>query len=102
MEGSPLGDRLTRYVSATAKAREVPKEPPIIPGEILGSISEKISIEDAPFLPHLARVRVEWLESELPALQLNLVLKKLQKELPIHFLSPFLLQEKVQTKIKLM
>ena len=64
MEGSPFGDRLTRYVSATAKAREVPNEPPIIPGEILGSISEKISIEDAPFLPHLARVRVEWLDAE--------------------------------------
>ena len=64
MEGSPFGDRLTRYVSATAKAREVPNEPPIIPGKILCSISEKISIEDAPFLPHLARVRVEWLDAE--------------------------------------
>ena len=64
MEGSAFGDRLTRYVSATAKAREVPKEPPIISREILESISEKISVEDAPFLPHLSRVRVEWLDAE--------------------------------------
>jgi predicted Zn-ribbon and HTH transcriptional regulator len=64
MEGSAFGDRLTRYVSATAKARDVPNTPPVIPEGILKSISEKASIEDAPFLHHLARVRVEWLEAE--------------------------------------
>ena len=64
MEGSAFGDRLTRYVSATAKAREVPNEPPVIPEGILELISEKVPVNDAPFLPHLARVRVKWLESE--------------------------------------
>ena len=64
MEGSPFEDRLTRYVSATARARKIPNGPPIIPERILELISEKVSVKDAPFLPHLARVRVEWLESE--------------------------------------
>ena len=64
MEGNAFGDRLTRYVSATAKARTIPTTSPEIPEGMLESISSIVSIQEAPFLPHLARVRVEWLESE--------------------------------------
>ena len=64
MDGGAFGDRLTRYVSATARARSIPSEPPTIPEGLLELIAEKTSIDVAPFLPHLARVRVEWLGIE--------------------------------------
>lgn len=64
MAGGDFGDRLTRYVSATAKARTIPNNPPQIPDGILESIAEKVTPEMAPFVTHLARVRVEWLGTE--------------------------------------
>ena len=64
MAGGDFGDRLTRYVSATAKARTAPSTAPEIPEGMLDSISSIVSSEEAPFLSHLARVRVEWLEME--------------------------------------
>ena len=64
MAGSAFGDRLTRYVSATAKARTVPSTAPEIPEGMLETIAEIVSPDDAPFLAHLARVRVEWLGVE--------------------------------------
>lgn len=64
MAGGDFGDRLTRYVSATAKARTAPSTAPEIPEGMLDSISSIVSSEEAPFLPHLARVRVEWLDVE--------------------------------------
>ncbi len=64
MEGDADGGRLTRYVSAIARAKAIPSKPPEIPEELLDLIAEKVSIEMAPFLPHLARVRVEWLGVE--------------------------------------
>ena len=64
MAGSAFGDRLTRYVSATAKASTVPSTAPEIPEGMLETIAEIVSPDDAPFLAHLARVRVEWLGVE--------------------------------------
>ena len=64
MGGGALGDRLTRYVTVTARATKVPSKPPVVPEGMLESITEKISVEEAPFLLHLARVRVEWLGLE--------------------------------------
>ncbi len=64
MAGRNLRGRSTRYVSATAKATDIPSTPPVIPEGMLESIISKLDVEDAPFLPHLSRVRVEWLESE--------------------------------------
>jgi predicted Zn-ribbon and HTH transcriptional regulator len=64
MAGSTFGDRLTRYVSATATARTVPDTAPEIPEGMLETISTIVSPDEAPFLSHLARVRVEWLEME--------------------------------------
>ena len=64
MADSAFGDRLTRYVSATAKARTVPSTAPEIPEGMLETIAEIVSTDDAPFLAHLARVRVEWLGVE--------------------------------------
>ena len=64
MAGGDFGDQLTRYVSATAKARTAPSTAPEIPEGMLDSISSIVSSEEAPFLSHLARVRVEWLEME--------------------------------------
>lgn len=64
MAGSAFGDQLTRYVSATATARTVPDTAPEIPEGMLETISTIVSADEAPFLSHLARVRVEWLEME--------------------------------------
>ena len=64
MAGSTFGDRLTRYVSATATAKTVPDTAPEIPEGMLETISTIVSPDEAPFLSHLARVRVEWLEME--------------------------------------
>ena len=61
MTGRPKGDRLTRYVSASVKARSMPSQPPLIPEGLLESIEETLDVEEAPFKSHLARVRVEWL-----------------------------------------
>ncbi len=64
MAGNDFGGRLRRYVTAIAKARTTPSEPPQIPDGLLESIAEKITQKEAPFITHLARVRVEWLERE--------------------------------------
>ena len=64
MAGNDFGDRLTRYVSATAKARTVPDTDPEIPEGMLESIASIVTTEEAPFISHLARVRVEWLNVE--------------------------------------
>ncbi|MAS23160.1 MAG: hypothetical protein CMA44_03020 [Euryarchaeota archaeon] len=56
--------RVTRFVSATARASKVPKQPPLIPEGMLEHIESKLDVKEAPFLPHLARVRVIWLEIE--------------------------------------
>ena len=64
MAGNDFGGRLTRYVSAIAKARIAPSESPEIPDGILESIAENVTPQEAPFLSHLARVRVEWLDGD--------------------------------------
>ena len=64
MAGGDFASKLSRYVTATAKARSIPKNPPQIPDGLLEKIAKTVSLEEAPFLPHLARVRVEWLGIE--------------------------------------
>tara|TARA_B110000438_G_scaffold303666_1_gene366356 strand:+ start:3451 stop:4029 length:579 start_codon:yes stop_codon:yes gene_type:complete len=64
MAGNDFGGRLTRYVSAIAKARIAPSGPPEIPDGILESIVEKVTPQEAPFVSHLTRVRVEWLNGD--------------------------------------
>lgn len=56
--------RSPRFISVTAKASKVPKQPPVIPEGMLEHIESKLDVKEAPFLPHLARVRVEWLDIE--------------------------------------
>ena len=56
--------RVTRFVSATARASKVPKQPPLIPEGMLEQIESALDGKEAPFLNHLARVRVVWLEIE--------------------------------------
>ena len=64
MAGNDFAGRLRRYVTAIAKARTTPPEPPEIPEGMFESIREKVTQQEAPFIAHLARVRVEWLERE--------------------------------------
>jgi predicted Zn-ribbon and HTH transcriptional regulator len=64
MAGNDFGGRLSRYVSAIAKTRMIPDEPPEIPVGMLESIAANVTLQEAPFLSHLARVRVEWLEGD--------------------------------------
>ncbi len=64
MAGDDSGSRHTRYVSAIAKARTLPSNPPEIPEGILELISSNVTLQEAPFLPHLARVHLEWLEGD--------------------------------------
>ena len=64
MGDDTVRSRLTRFVSATARARKVPKTPPEIPDGMLGHISAKLDEQEAPFVRHLSRVRVEWLGIE--------------------------------------
>ena len=61
MAGPQSGDRLNRYVSASAKARSIPSNPPQIPEGLVESIVKILDDSEAPFKSHLARVRVEWL-----------------------------------------
>ncbi len=56
--------RVTRFVSATARASKVPKTPPEIPEGMLDYIATKLDEQEAPFVRHLSRVRVEWLGIE--------------------------------------
>ncbi|MBJ84007.1 MAG: hypothetical protein CMB52_00610 [Euryarchaeota archaeon] len=64
MGDESIRGRVTRFVSASAKARKVPKHPPEIPAEMIEILTTRLDVKDAPFLPHLARVRVEWLGIE--------------------------------------
>ena len=64
MGDESIRGRVTRFVPASAKARKVPKHPPEIPVEMIEILTTKLDVKDAPFLPHLARVRVEWLAIE--------------------------------------
>jgi len=64
MAGNDFGGRLRRYVTAIAKAGMTPDTPPQIPAGLIAQITEKVTQDEAPFVSHLARVRVEWLELE--------------------------------------
>jgi predicted Zn-ribbon and HTH transcriptional regulator len=64
MAGNDFGDRLTRYVSAIAKTKMTPNGPPEIPEGVIESIIENVTRKEAPFLAHLARVRVKWLDGD--------------------------------------
>ncbi len=62
MGDDTVRSRVARFVSATARASKVPKKPPKIPHGMLEHIESKLDILEAPFLPHLSRVCLEWLE----------------------------------------
>ncbi len=64
MAGNDFAGRLRRYVTAIAKAGTTPSEPPEIPEGLFETITEKVTQQEAPFIGHLARVRVEWLDRE--------------------------------------
>ena len=64
MAGNDFGGRLKRYVTATAKAVMTPDTPPQIPEGLIAQITEKVTQKEAPFVSHLARVRVTWLGLE--------------------------------------
>ncbi len=58
MAGNDFGGRLRRYVTAIAKAGMTPDAPPQIPAGLIAQITEKVTQDEAPFVSHLARVRV--------------------------------------------
>ena len=64
MGDDTIRGRVSRFVSATARASKVPKSPPQIPDGMIEKITSKLDSQVAPFLSHLARVRVEWLGIE--------------------------------------
>ncbi len=52
-----------RYVPVTAKAHEIPNQPPLIPMDIVEFLTNLVTIEEAPFLLHISNVQVEWLQN---------------------------------------
>ena len=50
--------RVTRFVSATARASKVPKQPPLIPEGMLEHIESKLDVKEAPFLAHLSLIHI--------------------------------------------
>ena len=68
MTGPRRGDKLNRYVSVSARARNTPPQPPQIPEGLVDSIIQILDASEAPFKYHLARVRVEWINSSADVL----------------------------------
>ena len=62
--GEHFKGRLTRYVSAKAEAAAMPQNAPVVPENLLSEIAAAIDEKEAPFKSHLARARLEWLESD--------------------------------------
>jgi len=62
MVDTPVGGGINRYVSVNAQARHIPNGAPPIPVGLVEYIQNNIDPNDAPFLQHLSRVRVEWLD----------------------------------------
>ena len=48
--------RVTRFVSATARASKVPKQPPLIPEGMLEQIESTLDEKEAPFLLSLIHI----------------------------------------------
>ena len=64
-------DRLRRYVSASVSSRTKPGTPPVLSADMIALVREAVLPGEAPFIQHLEKVDLYWLDSDADCLGLT-------------------------------